>query len=76
MAPSSKSEKDDGKQKAQRKHKDHVVKLLVRGKVGFKTNKAWRETLKEWLRNGASVKASAVAAAAKLAASSSQRANV
>uniref|UniRef100_A0A672YIK7 DDB1 and CUL4 associated factor 15 n=1 Tax=Sphaeramia orbicularis TaxID=375764 RepID=A0A672YIK7_9TELE len=33
MAPSSKSEKDDGKQKAQRKHKDHVVKLLTRGKL-------------------------------------------
>ncbi|XP_068448676.1 DDB1- and CUL4-associated factor 15 [Clinocottus analis] len=33
MAPSSKSEKDDGKQKAQRKHKDHVVKLLMRGKL-------------------------------------------
>ncbi|TMS22791.1 DDB1- and CUL4-associated factor 15 [Larimichthys crocea] len=33
MAPSSKSEKDDSKQKAQRKHKDHVVKLLVRGKL-------------------------------------------
>ncbi|XP_076001937.1 DDB1- and CUL4-associated factor 15 [Genypterus blacodes] len=32
MAPSSKSEKD-GKQKAQRKHKDHVVKLLTRGKL-------------------------------------------
>lgn len=35
MAPSSKTEKDDGKQKAQRKHKDHVVKLLMRGKVGM-----------------------------------------
>lgn len=35
MAPSSKSEKDDSKQKAQRKHKDHVVKLLMRGKVGM-----------------------------------------
>uniref|UniRef100_A0A671TKP1 DDB1 and CUL4 associated factor 15 n=1 Tax=Sparus aurata TaxID=8175 RepID=A0A671TKP1_SPAAU len=33
MAPSSKSEKDDSKQKAQRKHKDHVVKLLMRGKL-------------------------------------------
>uniref|UniRef100_A0AAQ4NRW2 DDB1 and CUL4 associated factor 15 n=1 Tax=Gasterosteus aculeatus aculeatus TaxID=481459 RepID=A0AAQ4NRW2_GASAC len=33
MAPSSKSEKDDGKQKAQRKRKDHVVKLLMRGKL-------------------------------------------
>uniref|UniRef100_A0A8D2ZS63 DDB1 and CUL4 associated factor 15 n=1 Tax=Scophthalmus maximus TaxID=52904 RepID=A0A8D2ZS63_SCOMX len=33
MAPSSKSEKDDGKRKAQRKHKDHVVKLLMRGKL-------------------------------------------
>ncbi|MEQ2227638.1 hypothetical protein ILYODFUR_000348 [Ilyodon furcidens] len=33
MAPSSKSEKDDSKQKTQRKHKDHVVKLLVRGKL-------------------------------------------
>uniref|UniRef100_A0A3B5M6X2 DDB1 and CUL4 associated factor 15 n=1 Tax=Xiphophorus couchianus TaxID=32473 RepID=A0A3B5M6X2_9TELE len=33
MAPSSKSEKDDSKQKPQRKHKDHVVKLLVRGKL-------------------------------------------
>ncbi|KAK2815815.1 hypothetical protein Q5P01_026282 [Channa striata] len=33
MAPSSKSEKDDKKQKAQRKHKDHVVKLLMRGKL-------------------------------------------
>lgn len=35
MAPSSKSEKDDSKQKSQRKHKDHVVKLLMRGKVGM-----------------------------------------
>lgn len=35
MAPSSKSEKDDSKHKAQRKHKDHVVKLLMRGKVGI-----------------------------------------
>lgn len=34
MAPSSKSEKDDSKHKTQRKHKDHVVKLLMRGKVG------------------------------------------
>ncbi|XP_041641029.1 DDB1- and CUL4-associated factor 15 [Cheilinus undulatus] len=33
MAPSSKSEKDDSKQKAQRKRKDHVVKLLMRGKL-------------------------------------------
>lgn len=33
MAPSSKSEKDDGKPKAQRKHKDHLVKLLIRGKL-------------------------------------------
>uniref|UniRef100_A0A3B4AUD3 DDB1- and CUL4-associated factor 15 WD40 repeat-containing domain-containing protein n=1 Tax=Periophthalmus magnuspinnatus TaxID=409849 RepID=A0A3B4AUD3_9GOBI len=33
MAPSSKSEKDEGKTKAQRKHKEHVVKLLVRGKL-------------------------------------------
>uniref|UniRef100_A0A1A7XEY4 DDB1 and CUL4 associated factor 15 n=2 Tax=Iconisemion striatum TaxID=60296 RepID=A0A1A7XEY4_9TELE len=33
MAPSSKSEKDDDKKKTQRKHKDHVVKLLVRGKL-------------------------------------------
>ncbi|XP_026158733.1 DDB1- and CUL4-associated factor 15 [Mastacembelus armatus] len=33
MAPSSKSEKDDNKQKTQRKHKDHVVKLLMRGKL-------------------------------------------
>ncbi|XP_034044430.1 LOW QUALITY PROTEIN: DDB1- and CUL4-associated factor 15 [Thalassophryne amazonica] len=32
MAPSSKSLKDD-KQKNQRKYKDHVVKLLVRGKL-------------------------------------------
>ncbi|CAL8330519.1 unnamed protein product [Lota lota] len=32
MAPSSKSEKDN-KQKSQRKHKDHVVKLLTRGKL-------------------------------------------
>lgn len=34
MAPSSKSEKDAGKPKAQKKHKEHVVKLLVRGRVG------------------------------------------
>lgn len=34
MAPSSKSEKGDSKQKAQKKHKEHVVKLLVRGRVG------------------------------------------
>ncbi|XP_022063854.1 DDB1- and CUL4-associated factor 15 [Acanthochromis polyacanthus] len=33
MAPSSKSEKDESKQKTQRKHKDHVVKLLMRGKL-------------------------------------------
>lgn len=35
MAPSSKSEKEDNgnKQKQQRKHKDHIVKLLTRGKV-------------------------------------------
>ncbi|KAM4585225.1 DDB1- and CUL4-associated factor 15 isoform 2-T2 [Odontesthes bonariensis] len=33
MAPSSKSEKDDGKQKNHRKHKDHVVKLLMRGRL-------------------------------------------
>lgn len=33
MAPSSKSEKDDNKQKQQRKHKDHVIKLLTRGRV-------------------------------------------
>ncbi|XP_012707258.2 DDB1- and CUL4-associated factor 15 isoform X2 [Fundulus heteroclitus] len=33
MAPSSKSEKDDSKHKTQRKHKDNVVKLLMRGKL-------------------------------------------
>ncbi|KAG5854065.1 hypothetical protein ANANG_G00033560 [Anguilla anguilla] len=33
MAPSSKSEKDENKQKTQRKHKEHVVKLLNRGKL-------------------------------------------
>ncbi|XP_047434189.1 DDB1- and CUL4-associated factor 15 [Mugil cephalus] len=33
MAPSSKPEKGDSKQKTQRKHKDHVVKLLMRGKL-------------------------------------------
>ncbi|XP_068177495.1 DDB1- and CUL4-associated factor 15 [Antennarius striatus] len=33
MAPGSKSEKDVSKQKAQRKHKHHVVKLLTRGKL-------------------------------------------
>ncbi|XP_053471891.1 DDB1- and CUL4-associated factor 15 [Ictalurus furcatus] len=35
MAPSSKSEKEDNgnKQKQQRKHKDHIVKLLTRGKL-------------------------------------------
>ncbi|XP_017272340.1 DDB1- and CUL4-associated factor 15 [Kryptolebias marmoratus] len=32
MAPSSKSEKDE-KQKTPKKHKDHVVKLLARGKL-------------------------------------------
>ncbi|XP_037546133.1 DDB1- and CUL4-associated factor 15 [Nematolebias whitei] len=32
MAPSSKSEKDD-KQKTLKKHKDHVVKLIARGKL-------------------------------------------
>jgi len=36
MAPSSKSEKDDNKQKHQRKHKDHIIKLLTRGRVGRK----------------------------------------
>lgn len=34
MAPSSKSEKDDDKQKPQKKRKDHIVKLLTRGRVG------------------------------------------
>ncbi|KAG1955988.1 DDB1- and CUL4-associated factor 15 [Pimephales promelas] len=33
MAPSSKSEKDDNKQKHQRKHKDHIIKLLTRGRL-------------------------------------------
>ncbi|XP_067296895.1 DDB1- and CUL4-associated factor 15 isoform X2 [Pseudorasbora parva] len=33
MAPSSKSEKDDNKQKQQRKHKEHIVKLLTRGRL-------------------------------------------
>lgn len=33
MAPSSKSEKDDDKQKPQKKHKDHIVKLLTRGRL-------------------------------------------
>ncbi|KAM6972516.1 DDB1- and CUL4-associated factor 15 [Aplochiton taeniatus] len=33
MAPSSKSAKDDNKEKPQRKHKEHVVKLLNRGKL-------------------------------------------
>ncbi|XP_051561696.1 DDB1- and CUL4-associated factor 15-like isoform X2 [Myxocyprinus asiaticus] len=33
MAPSSKSEKDDNKQKQQRKHKDHIIKLLTRGRL-------------------------------------------
>ncbi|KAJ8383701.1 hypothetical protein AAFF_G00215430 [Aldrovandia affinis] len=33
MAPSSKSEKDENKQKTQRKHKEHIVKLLNRGKL-------------------------------------------
>lgn len=43
MAPSSKSEKDDGKQKAQRKRKDHVVKLLMRGKVSVNMQNVWHE---------------------------------
>lgn len=34
MAPSSKSEKDE-KQKTVKKHKDHVVKLIARGKVSI-----------------------------------------
>lgn len=34
MAPSSKSGKDEDKQKPQKKHKDHIVKLLTRGRVG------------------------------------------
>ncbi|XP_048869883.1 DDB1- and CUL4-associated factor 15 [Brienomyrus brachyistius] len=33
MAPSSKSEKDENKQKSQRKHKEHIVKLLNRSKL-------------------------------------------
>ncbi|KAJ8363084.1 hypothetical protein SKAU_G00119150 [Synaphobranchus kaupii] len=33
MAPSSKSVKDENKQKTQRKHKEHVVKLLNRGRL-------------------------------------------
>ncbi|XP_072319385.1 DDB1- and CUL4-associated factor 15 [Eucyclogobius newberryi] len=33
MAPSSKSEKNDGKSKAYGKHRDHIVKLLVCGKL-------------------------------------------
>ncbi|XP_036395299.1 DDB1- and CUL4-associated factor 15 [Megalops cyprinoides] len=33
MAPSSKSEKDENKQKTQRKRKEHIVKLLNRGKL-------------------------------------------
>ncbi|XP_077101899.1 DDB1- and CUL4-associated factor 15 [Siphateles boraxobius] len=33
MAPSSKSEKDDNKQKHQRKHKEHIIKLLTRGRL-------------------------------------------
>uniref|UniRef100_A0A8C6LJF0 DDB1 and CUL4 associated factor 15 n=1 Tax=Nothobranchius furzeri TaxID=105023 RepID=A0A8C6LJF0_NOTFU len=33
MAPCSKSEKDNNKTKTQRKHKGHVVKLLVRGQL-------------------------------------------
>ncbi|XP_020560901.1 DDB1- and CUL4-associated factor 15 isoform X2 [Oryzias latipes] len=33
MAPSSKSEKDHSKETTPRKHKDHVVKLLMRGKL-------------------------------------------
>ncbi|XP_015251855.1 PREDICTED: DDB1- and CUL4-associated factor 15 [Cyprinodon variegatus] len=33
MAPSSKSEKDDNKLKSQKKHKDNVVKVLMRGKL-------------------------------------------
>lgn len=46
MAPSSKSEKDDDKQKPQKKHKDHIVKLLTRGRVGpTHLNIAWKESL-------------------------------
>ncbi|XP_056312408.1 DDB1- and CUL4-associated factor 15 [Danio aesculapii] len=33
MAPSSKSEKDDNKQKQQKKHKEHIIKLLTRGRL-------------------------------------------
>lgn len=33
MAPGSKSLKNEGKSKAQRRHRDHVVKLLVRGQL-------------------------------------------
>ncbi|KAJ8246229.1 hypothetical protein GJAV_G00265260 [Gymnothorax javanicus] len=33
MAPSSKSEKDENKQKTQKKHKEHIVKLLIRGRL-------------------------------------------
>ncbi|XP_028314730.1 DDB1- and CUL4-associated factor 15 [Gouania willdenowi] len=33
MAPSSKSGKDDSKRRTLKKHKDHVVKLLVRGQL-------------------------------------------
>uniref|UniRef100_A0A671Q2L8 DDB1- and CUL4-associated factor 15-like n=1 Tax=Sinocyclocheilus anshuiensis TaxID=1608454 RepID=A0A671Q2L8_9TELE len=33
MAPSTKSEKDDNKQTQQKKHKDHIVKLLTRGRL-------------------------------------------
>eukprot|EP00066_Takifugu_rubripes_P021486 XP_011610752.1 PREDICTED: DDB1- and CUL4-associated factor 15 [Takifugu rubripes] len=33
MAPSSKSGKDDDKQKPQKKRKDHIVKLLTRGRL-------------------------------------------
>ncbi|XP_051993044.1 DDB1- and CUL4-associated factor 15-like [Xyrauchen texanus] len=33
MAPSSKSEKDNNKQKQQRKYKDHIIKLLTRGRL-------------------------------------------
>ncbi len=44
MAPSSKSGKDDNKQKQQKKHKDHIVKLLTRGRVGRKgdVGQKWR----------------------------------
>ncbi|XP_682800.2 DDB1- and CUL4-associated factor 15 [Danio rerio] len=33
MAPSSKSEKDDNKQKQPKKHKEHIIKLLTRGRL-------------------------------------------